>query len=171
MPPKHQSSVNQPHDKLVRRLLTNLTTVHDLLEVFLPEPIKNLINLNTLERQPDTFVDAQHRISEVDVLFKAKTKNTQTEAYIWILIEQQREPDVWLPMRIFNYIGIIWEHVRKSSKSRAANSAKLPFIYPLIISNASKPYHHSLHLRDLIEPKAAQPLFDELFQKQINSLI
>ena len=77
MPPKHQSSVNQPHDKLVRRLLTNLTTVHDLLEVFLPEPIKNLINLNTLERQPDTFVDAQHRISEVDVLFKAKTKNTQ----------------------------------------------------------------------------------------------
>ena len=123
-----------------------------------------LVDLSYLERQPDTFVDAQHRMLEVDVLFKTRCKGTHQDSYIWVLIEQQREPDVWLPLRQFCYIGVIWDHIRKSSKSRAASN-KLPFIYPLIISNASKPYRHSLTLRDMIEPEEAKPLFDELFSK------
>jgi len=162
----NHSPVDKPHDKLVRRLLSNPTTARELLDALLPDKVKSLIDLTTLERQPDTFVDLQHRMFEVDILFKAQCNDTDDDAYIWILIEQQREPDVWLPMRLFNYIGIIWEHVRKASKTRKAHS-KLPFIYPLVISNASKPYHHSLHLRDLIQPESAKPLFDELFKNPI----
>ena len=67
-----------------------------------------------------------------------------------------------MPLRQFCYIGTIWDSIRKSSKSRA-KSNKLPFIYPLIISNASKPYQHSLTLRDMIAPEEAKPLFDTLF--------
>ena len=107
-----------------------------MLEVYLPEAVKSLVDLDYLERQPDTFVDAQHRVLEVDVLFKTRCKHTQQDAYVWFLIEQQRAPDVWLPLRQFCYIGVIWDHIRKASKSRA-KSNKLPFIYPLIISNAS----------------------------------
>lgn len=156
-------SVDKPHDKLVRRLLSNIATARDLLEVYLPLSVRSLVDLDYLERQPDTFVDAQHRLLEVDVLFKTRCKHTAQDAYIWILIEQQRDPDVWLPLRQFCYIGIIWDHIRKTSKSRA-KSNKLPFIYPLIISNASIPYKHSLTLRDMIEPEEAKPLFDDLFK-------
>ena len=156
-------SVDKPHDKLVRRLLSNIATARDLLEVYLPLSVRSLVDLDYLERQPDTFVDAQHRLLAVDVLFKTRCKHTSQDAYIWILIEQQRDPDVWLPLRQFCYIGIIWDHIRKTSKSRA-KSNKLPFIYPLIISNASTPYKHSLTLRDMIEPEEAKPLFDDLFK-------
>lgn len=101
-------------------------------------------------------------MKEVDVLFKTRCKDSDDEVFIWVLVEQQREPDVWMPLRQFCYMGVIWDHIRKASKSRA-KSNKLPFIYPLIISNASSPYQHSLTLRDMIEPEEAKPLFDILF--------
>lgn len=151
-----------PHDKLVRRLLSNITTAREILESYLPTDVKELIDLDYLERQPDTFVDAQHRFLEVDVLFKTRCKATGQDSHIWVLIEQQRQPDVWLSLRLFCYLGIIWDHIRKASKSRA-KSVKIPFIYPLVISNASTPYKHSLTLRDMIEPEEAKPLFDKLF--------
>jgi len=156
------STTHNPHDKLVRRLLSSIRTSRDILETFLPAPVKALINFNSLERQRDTFIDAEHRMKAVDVLFKAKCKNSSEDVYIWVLIEQQREPDVWLPLRQFCYIGVIWEHISKASKSKAKTN-KLPLIYPLIISNASTPYKHSLTLRDMIEPEEAKPLFDSLF--------
>jgi predicted transposase YdaD len=131
-------------------------------EAYLPTDVKKLIDLDYLERQPNSFVDAQHRFLEVDILFKARCKITNQDCYIWLLIEQQRQPDVWLPLRLYCYLGIIWDHIRKASKTRA-KSAKIPFIYPLVISNASTPYRHSLTLRDMIEPEEAKPLFDKLF--------
>ena len=164
-----KSPVDKPHDKLIRRLLSNTGTARDLLEAYLPEEVKAIVDLGYLERQADTFVNAEHRLLEVDVLFKTKCKKSGQDSYVWLLIEQQRDPDVWLPLRQFCYIGIIWDHIRKASKSRA-KSNKLPFIYPLIISNASKPYNYSLTLRDMIEPVEAQPLFDNLF-KTPSSLI
>ena len=73
---KHNNSpVDKPHDKLVRRLLSNPTTARELLEALLPDTVKSLIDLSSLERQPDTFVDRQHRMFEVDILFKAKCNN------------------------------------------------------------------------------------------------
>ncbi len=157
-----QTKIGKPHDKLVRRLLSNITTAREILETYLPIDVKELIDLDYLEQQPDTFVDAQHRFLEVDILFKARCKLSSQECYIWVLIEQQRQPDVWLPLRQFCYLGIIWDHIRKASKTRA-KSAKLPFIYPLVISNASTPYNHSLTLRDMIEPDESKPFFDKLF--------
>jgi predicted transposase/invertase (TIGR01784 family) len=167
MPIKNtQSPVDHPHDKLIRRLLSSVPTARDILESYLPQEVIALIDLNSLERQPDTFVDAQHRKHEIDVLFKTQCKKTAKEAYIWVLVEQQRDPDVWLPLRIFCYIAVIWDNFRKKYSSRA-KSVKIPFIYPLIISNASKPYQHSLKLCDLIEPEEAKPLFDNLFKAPI----
>lgn len=160
------SPVDSPHDKLVRRLLSSPATARDILETYLPKEVSTLLDLKYLERQPDTFIDAQHHKHEVDILFKARYKASKKDAYIWVLIEQQRQPDVWLPLRMFSYIAVIWDNLKKKTSSRA-KSVKIPFIYPLIISNASKPYNHSLTLRDMIEPEEAKPLFDQLFKTPI----
>lgn len=165
-PEDNESMKGKPHDKLVRRLLSNTMTARGLLDAYLPETVKDLLDLDCLERQPNTFIDAQHRFLEVDILFKTRCRDSHEDAFVWFLVEQQREPDIWLPLRIFCYIAVIWDHIRKSSKSRA-KTVKIPFIYPLIISNASKPYPHSLTLRDMIEPESAQILFDDLFKKPI----
>jgi predicted transposase/invertase (TIGR01784 family) len=162
----NHNSVNNPHDRLVKSLLANTNHAREIIEAYLPPQILALMDLTFLEQQADTFIDARHRMHQTDILFKNRCQNTQEEAYIWVLIEQQTDPDVWLPLRVFCYIAVIWDTLRKKSKSRA-KSVKIPFIFPLIISNASKAYPFSLNLRDLIEPEAAKPLFDELFKNPI----
>lgn len=160
------SPVNNAHDKLIKTLLSSTKNAREVIEAYLPTNVLDLLDLTCLEQQTDTFIDASHRMHQTDILFKTRCKGTEEEAYVWILIEQQCDPDVWLPLRIFCYIAVIWDTIRKRSKSRA-KSVKIPFIFPLVISNAAKSYPYSLNLRDLIEPEAAKPLFDELFKTPI----
>lgn len=126
------SPVDKPHDRLIRCLLGKESNARDIIAAYLPEDVLAVLDLTYLERQPDTFVDSKHRMHEVDVLFKTRCKNTGKDVFIWILIEQLRKPDSWLPLRIFCYIAAIWDNVRKKSKSSAKsvkNSVHLPTDY------------------------------------------
>lgn len=151
------SGVAQPHDKLVKRILSNPETAKEILELYLPQDVLAAVNLNNLSLQRDSFIDDEHRAFAVDLLFK--TTFQEEEGYLWVLLEHQRKDDPWLPVRIFKYVAIIWDHLRKTSKNH-----KIPLIYPLIIYNGSRPYSHSLTLQDMIEPEASKNLFDNFFK-------
>jgi predicted transposase YdaD len=56
--------IDKPHDKLVWRLLSNITAAREILEAYLPADVKKLLDLDYFERQPNSFVDAQHRFLE-----------------------------------------------------------------------------------------------------------
>jgi predicted transposase/invertase (TIGR01784 family) len=151
------SAVTQPHDKLVKRLLSNPETAKDILSLYLPPEVSQLVNLNNLSLQRDSFIDDEHRVFAVDLLYK--TTFDGEEGYLWILLEHQRKSDPWLPVRIFKYMATIWDHIRKTSKSH-----KIPLIYPIIIYNGDRPYSHTLTFKDMIEPKASQDLFESFFK-------
>lgn len=154
--PKHKSSVHQPHDKIVKKILSHPETARDILTLYLPQEILSIIDLNHLKLQKDSFIDDEHRANATDLLFKTSCKNK--DGYIWILLEHQRKSDYWMPLRLFKYMGLIWDHVRKSSQSKY-----LPFIYPLVIYNGDTPYTHSRSLVDLIEPEDSKILFSKVF--------
>lgn len=150
------SPVHQPHDKLIKKLLSNTATARDILSLYLPKEVLEIADLNYLDLQRDSFIDDEHRAFAVDLLFK--TKFQHEDGYIWILLEHQSSVDPWLPVRIFKYIALVWEHLRSKSKK-----ATIPLVYPLIIYNGQRPYTSSLNLKDLIQPKASQKVFDNLF--------
>lgn len=150
------SSVHQPHDKLIKKLLSNPATARDILSLYLPKDVLEIVDLNHLELQKDSFIDDEHRAYAVDLLYK--TIFQSKEGYIWVLLEHQRKSDYWMPVRLFKYIAMIWDHVRKTSKSTS-----VPLIYPLLLYNGSQPYAHSLILSDLIEPEASRKIFSRLF--------
>ena len=142
MPKTNESNslgVTQPHDKLVKRLLSNPATAKEILELYLPPDVLALTDLTKLSLQRDSFIDDEHRAFAVDLLFK--TTFQEEEGYLWVLLEHQRKDDPWLPVRIFKYIAIIWDHLRKVPKNH-----KIPLVYPLIIYNGSRPYSHSLNV-------------------------
>lgn len=155
-----ETPVHQPHDKLVKKLLSNPATARDILSLYLPAEVMAIADLNNLELQRDSFIDDEHRAFAVDLLYKTTLQNE--EGYIWVLLEHQRKSNPWMPVRIFKYIAIIWDHLRKSSKSK---SKSIPMIYPLIIYNGDEPYADSLTLSDLIQPEASKNIFSTLFTK------
>ena len=153
----NSEGVAQPHDRLVKRLLSNPKTAKEILSLYLPKEILALADLNHLSLQRDSFIDDEHRAFAVDLLFK--TTFQKEEGYFWVLLEHQRNNDPWLPVRIFKYIAIIWDHLRKTSKTQ-----KIPLVYPIIIYNGSRPYSHSLTLKDMITPAASQKIFEDFFK-------
>ncbi len=155
---KNTNHIHQPHDHLVKKLLSNPAAARDILSLYLPDDVLAAVDLTILELQRDSFIDDEHRVFAVDLLYKTAFQNE--EGYIWILLEHQRRSDPWLPVRLFKYISIIWDHLRKTSKS-----IQVPLVYPLIIYNGDKPYLHSLNLSDLIKPNASKELFHNLFSQ------
>lgn len=77
-----------------------------------------------------------------------------------ILLEHQSSEDNSLPIRIFKYLGLVWDHLRKNS-----NRLSIPLVYPLIIYNGLRPYSSSLNFSDLIEPAVSRELFENFFNK------
>lgn len=150
------SFVHQPHDKLVKKMLSNPATARDILSLYLPKDVLSIADLNCLELQKDSFIDDEHRAYAVDILYKTTFQNE--EGYIWVLLEHQRKSDPWMPVRLFKYIAIIWDHLRRTSKT-----ISIPLVYPLVIYNGRQPYNHSLTLKDLIEPEASREVFKNLF--------
>lgn len=148
--------IHQPHDKLVKRMLSNPEAAKDILSLYLPKEVLDIVDLNYLEMQKDSFIDDEHRAYAVDILYKTRFQNE--EGYIWVLLEHQRKSDVWMPVRIFKYIAIIWDHLRKSGQSDS-----IPLVYPLVVYNGDKPYNHSLTLSDLIKPDQSKEIFNTLF--------
>jgi predicted transposase/invertase (TIGR01784 family) len=152
---------HQPHDKLVKTILSDVGAAKDVLSLYLPKEVLAVIDLNQLALQKDTFIDDENRAYAVDLLYKTRIQGK--DAYIWMLIEHFRDADYWTPVRLFHYIGIIWTHLRKYSKSK-----NLPLIYPLVIFNGDRPYTYSLNLIDLIEPDEAKEIFRNLFTRPFN---
>lgn len=155
-----KKKISHPHDRLVKKILSNPTTTKDILELYLPKEVLAVIDLNQLSLQRDSFIDDEHRAFAVDVLYKTSFQNE--DGYVWILLEHQSTDDPWLPVRIFKYVGIIWEHLRKTSKSHS-----VPLIYPMIIYNGNRPYSSKLSLKEMIHPEASQKIFDALFQSPL----
>jgi predicted transposase/invertase (TIGR01784 family) len=153
---RKEKSVHQPHDKIVKRMLSNPDAARDILSLYLPQEILAIVDLNHLELQKDSFIDDEHRAYAADLLYKTSCQDK--EGYIWVLLEHQRESDYWMPLRLFKYMGMIWDHVRQSSQSQY-----LPLVYPLVIFNGDAPYAHSLKLIDLIQPEASKSIFSQLF--------
>jgi predicted transposase/invertase (TIGR01784 family) len=151
------TQIHQPHDKLVKKLLSNKATARDVLSLYLPPEILAITNLDILELQRDSFIDDEHRTSAVDLLYKTDIQGDA--GYLWILIEHQRRSDYWMPLRLFRYMGVIWEHIRRTNRKRTT----LPLIIPLVIYNGNEPYAHSLTLSDLLAPESVRPLFDRMF--------
>ncbi len=121
------------------------TVAKEFLMLHLPDDVKNKINYETLEVLPETFVDEKLRRSQVDALFKVKSG--ADDLLIYILVEQQSQPDHTMPTRRLSYKSDIWAAWLETQKNE--HHRKLPPIIDLHFYTDSKPYDGPLSLADL----------------------
>ncbi|KJV56092.1 transposase, YhgA-like family protein [Orientia chuto str. Dubai] len=67
-------SKNLKHDALFKRLMTNPIAALDYLKDYLPSRVIDLVDLNTVTLEKDSFVEADLRRSMCDILLSMKTK-------------------------------------------------------------------------------------------------
>jgi len=132
-----------PHDSLVKKALENLLTARELLEEYLPDHIKDMLDFSTIKAEKESFVEDSLKKRLSDVIFSIKTKNND-DAFVLSIIEHQSTPDYWITFRIMKYSLLLLERYQKNKK-------KLPVIIPVVLYNGKDKYDAPRDFWDLFD--------------------
>jgi predicted transposase/invertase (TIGR01784 family) len=148
---------NLDHDGVFKKSLEHKKVAKQFCEAHLPDYIKEIVDLDTLEMDKETYIEQVGNRKSSDVLFK--TKFDGQDGFIYVLCENQSSLDYWMPYRFLKYMMCIWDQYR----AKNPESELLPPIYPLLFYNGKQKYTY---------PKSLFKLFNnpELAKKCLNSI-
>ncbi len=130
-----------PHDALIKKVIENPIAAKEFLEEYLPESFKNVVNLETIKVEKESFVEKHLTKQLSDIVLSATTKDNQ-QAFIYTLIEAQVTPDYWIAFRLWKYtLPLLERHMK--------NKEKLPLICTLVLYHGSKKYTSPRNLWEL----------------------
>ncbi|WGL94019.1 Rpn family recombination-promoting nuclease/putative transposase [Arsenophonus nasoniae] len=113
-----------PHDAIFRQFLQEKETAKEFFEIWLPEEIKSLCNLETIRAESSSFIDEEMKSYQSDILYSVNTK--KGKGYLYLLIEHQSTPDKLIAWRLMRYsMAAMQKHLEAGHK-------KLPLVYPIL---------------------------------------
>ncbi|MFZ2463837.1 MAG: Rpn family recombination-promoting nuclease/putative transposase, partial [Caldibacillus thermoamylovorans] len=118
--------IQNPHDRFFRESMGNVTTAKDFFTHYLPKNVLQIIDLNTLEPQKDSFITQELEEGFSDLLFKADISGK--EGYLYFLFEHKSYPDKGISLQLLKYMVEIWE-----AKMNKEGQQQLPIVIPLVI--------------------------------------
>ena len=116
--------VQNPHDKFFKKTFGDVAVAGDFLDNYLPQSIVDIIDMDTLEPQKDSFINKELQESFSDLLFKANINNR--EGYLYFLFEHKSYPSRDVAFQLLKYMVEIWN-------AKVENTTQLPVIIPLVI--------------------------------------
>ena len=103
-----------PHDRFIRDLFSNLPLVRELFRISLPDEILQNLYLEDLTQRPGNFFDDELAESKTDLLFQVPCRRPEgSESYI--LIEHKSTADYKTPGQIHGYLILIYEKTEYKS--------------------------------------------------------
>jgi len=157
------SQIHTPHDKLFKRSMKIPAVAMEFLMLHLPEDIHRTVDYSTLEVLPETFIDETLSHHQVDALFKVRSN--EDELLVYVLVEQQSQPDYTIPIRRLSYKSDIWAWYLETNKGDL--EAKLPPIIDLHFYTGPRPYTGPLSIGELAKDNS-EPVNQSLTQPMIN---
>ena len=139
------SSLHQPHDKLVKSTFSDPDNARAFFQAHLPRKLARRIDWSTLSLASGSFIDSEFAATSSDLLFTAQIDGQP--AFLYILFEHQNQEDPLIGLRLLTYMVRIWnDHLRSNPRA-----AKLPPILPLVLAQDNKPWKSSTRFADLID--------------------
>ncbi len=116
--------VQNPHDKFFKKTFGDVAVAKDFLDNYLPQSITDIVDVDTLEPQKDSFISKELQESFSDLLFKANIN--KREGYLYFLFEHKSYPSRDVAFQLLKYMVEIWN-------AKIENTNQLPVIIPLVI--------------------------------------
>lgn len=142
--------VQNPHDKFFKETFSNTAVAKDFMTNYLPQSILNIVDINTLEPQKDSFINKDLQEAFSDLLFKTTINNR--EGYIYFLFEHKSYVSKNIMFQLLRYMIEIWE-----KKGKKENSNELPVIIPLVIYHGKEDWTLKFTLGEMIKGYAELP--------------
>jgi recombination-promoting nuclease RpnB len=142
------ASSHQLADKFFKKALSNIEVARDFFAHHLPEGLQAGLDFASLRFMHNSFIDDDFYKKEADVLYSALIAGHPT--YLYLLCEQQSEPDRWLAFRLLVYMVRIMEFHHKNKPGQP-----LPLVYPLVLYTGTTPWKGPLDVRQLLDAPSA----------------
>lgn len=140
------------HDAFLKKAFESPVATREFLDEFLSDKVKQKLDLTKIIVEKESYVeeDLTRRIS--DIVLSVKTKSND-DAFVYVLIENQSNPDYWIAFRLWKYMLLLSERHKKKRN-------KLPLVCPIVLYNGKKKYTAPLNLWELFEdPELAKELW------------
>ncbi len=135
--------IQNPHDKFFKETFGKSEVAKDFLNNYLPQEIREIVNIDTLEPQKDSFVNEELQEGFSDMLFKSSINNY--EGYIYFLFEHKSYSSKDAAFQLLKYIIKIWE-----AKIKKESANELPIIIPILIYHGKYNWNSKLRLGEMI---------------------
>ena len=153
MTQKETQEVSTSHrfsfDPWMKQLFQDKSMVLDLLSGdFLELQWFDVLDAKLLRSRPTNVVKSNLQQRHLDLVWEAQLRadgKTKT-GYVVILLEQQRNVDAYMSIRMIEYLAVTYLHLVHVEKVRAP----LPEMYPVVVYNGKSKWTAPLALRDLI---------------------
>lgn len=123
--------INNPHDKLFRKMWSNIDVARDYLNHYLPKALLRLIDVDSLEISKDSFVEKELEDYYSDILYKVNIAGA--EGCVYLLFEHKSYQDRLIHLQLLGYMLKLWQlHVRQSKKQ------PLPVIIPIVFYHGKR---------------------------------
>ena len=141
---------NLPHDALFKRIMENDIAAKEFLNEYLPQEVKDIIDLNTIKVQKESYIEPNLTKRLSDIVYSVNTKDNK-DAFIYVISEHQSSIDHLMVFRLWKYSLLLAErHLDKKEK--------IPLIFPLVLYAGKAKYTAPRNLWSLFE-------YSELAQK------
>lgn len=152
-----ERTTHSPHDAVFKHLLSHRATARDFLDIHLPEHLRELCNLQTLQLESGSFIDEDLRASHSDILYSLQTQ--AGDGYIYLLIEHQSSVDRHMAFRLMRYaIAAMQRHLDKGH-------TQLPLVIPLLFYHGQvSPWPYPMcWLEGFAHPQTARQVYNQDF--------
>ncbi|WP_027340820.1 Rpn family recombination-promoting nuclease/putative transposase [Halonatronum saccharophilum] len=148
--------VNNPHDKFFKESLSRVEVAKGFMENYLPEKLLNLIDLDNIIIEKDSFIEKELEEYFSDILYRVSLKGK--EAYLYFLFEHKSYPYKKITIQLLQYMLNIWELKLKQKKE-----GKLPLIIPMVVYHGKDRWNIGVKLSDIVEdiPKEVEEYFPD----------
>uniref|UniRef100_UPI00047E2C0E Rpn family recombination-promoting nuclease/putative transposase n=1 Tax=Arsenophonus nasoniae TaxID=638 RepID=UPI00047E2C0E len=130
----------------------------DFFDIWLPDEIKALCDLESLKVESGSFIDSEMKNYQSDILYSVST--TKGSGYIYVLIEHQSTPDKLIAWRLMRYsLAAMQKHLEDGNK-------QLPLVFPILFyCGEQSPHPYSTNWLDCFEDrKLAESIYTNPFK-------
>jgi len=153
-------------------LLETPANVRDLLRMLAPQYV-DLIDFDHMKAEPADFVGRDFRHLESDLILRAPVRvkggRSAREMIIYLLIEHQSEPDRLMPLRLLEYMTLLYKsQYRAWTQEHSKRSEfRLQPVLPIVLYTGERSWPSIGRLSDLMNQgeqfESVTPAFTPLF--------
>jgi hypothetical protein len=139
------------NDQLFRHALSIPEVVRQFLSAWLPAEFISLVDWGSLKIEKVSGINESLTERREDLVYSVNVAGAPVCFYI--LLEHQSAPDRFMPLRVVEYITLIWQNHRRSHGKtlHPQGTSNLPLVIPVVLYPGPGKWTTAKRLRDLIE--------------------